>query len=132
MNRFGEETIVICVDFDGTCVTHDFPYIGKDIGSVPVLKEIVEAGHRIVLFTMRSGEHLKHAEDWFKENDIELYGSNVNPDQKFWTESPKAHGNMYIDDLALGIPLTMDTSKSSRPFVNWTAVRAMLKGCGAL
>ena len=22
----------ICVDFDGTCVTHEYPFIGKDIG----------------------------------------------------------------------------------------------------
>jgi len=26
----------ICIDFDGTCVTHEFPKVGKDIGAVPV------------------------------------------------------------------------------------------------
>ena len=31
----------ICIDFDGTCVTHEFPSIGKDIGAIPVLKEMV-------------------------------------------------------------------------------------------
>ena len=44
----------ICIDFDGTCVTHEFPKVGKDIGAVSVLKKIVEAGHKIILFTMRS------------------------------------------------------------------------------
>ena len=38
--------MVIAIDFDGTCVTNDYPYIGKGIGAVPVLKKIVEKGHR--------------------------------------------------------------------------------------
>ena len=44
----------ILIDFDGTVVTHDFPAVGKDIGSVPVLKRLVDNGHRLILFTMRS------------------------------------------------------------------------------
>ena len=46
--------MVIAVDFDGTCVTHEFPKVGKDIGAVPVLKKLVEKGHQIILHTMRS------------------------------------------------------------------------------
>jgi hypothetical protein len=46
--------IEICIDFDGTCVTHEFPKVGKDIGAAPVLKELTEKGHRLILFTMRS------------------------------------------------------------------------------
>lgn len=45
---------IIGIDFDGTVVTHDFPKIGKDIGAVPVLKKLVENGHKLILFTMRS------------------------------------------------------------------------------
>lgn len=30
----------IVIDFDGTCVTHEFPLVGKDIGAVPVLKKL--------------------------------------------------------------------------------------------
>ena len=45
--------MVIAVDFDGTCVTHAFPKIGEDIGAVPVLKRLVKAGHKIILYTMR-------------------------------------------------------------------------------
>lgn len=33
-----QESLYIGIDFDGTCVTHDFPRIGKDIGAQPVLK----------------------------------------------------------------------------------------------
>lgn len=46
--------MIIAVDFDGTCVTYEFPKVGKDIGAVPVLKELVEKGHKIILYTMRS------------------------------------------------------------------------------
>jgi hypothetical protein len=37
-----KESIVIAVDFDGTCVTHEYPRVGQDIGAVPVLKKLVE------------------------------------------------------------------------------------------
>jgi predicted mannosyl-3-phosphoglycerate phosphatase (HAD superfamily) len=73
---------VIAVDFDGTCVTHEYPHIGKDIGAVPVLKSFVEAGHRLILYTMRSGKELDEAVDWFKRNGIPLSGVNENPSQK--------------------------------------------------
>ena len=46
--------MIIAIDFDGTCVTHEFPKIGKDIGAIPVLKELTNKGHKLILFTMRS------------------------------------------------------------------------------
>lgn len=135
----------ILIDFDGTCTAHDFPRVGKDIGAVPVLKKLVEEGHRLILFTMRSnmaeinvdmneveddfvpiaGNYLDDAVNWFKENDIPLYGIQTNPTQKNWTESPKAYGQMMIDDSALGAPLT-SFPNSPRPFIDWVAVEIML------
>ena len=69
----------IAVDFDGTCVTHDYPRVGKDIGAIPVLKALVQKGHKLILWTMRSGIGLEAAVNWFKENDIPLYGIQINP-----------------------------------------------------
>jgi hypothetical protein len=109
----------IAVDFDGTCVTHDYPRVGKDIGAVPVLKKLVNSGNNIILNTMRSGEKLGDAIQWFRDNDIPLYGINENPIQKSWTESPKVYAQLYIDDAALGCPLKMDIAISRRPFVDW-------------
>ena len=117
----------IAIDFDGTCVTHDYPRIGKDINAVNVLKKLVANGHKLILNTMRSGKELKEAINWFKKNDIELYGANENPTQKKWTNSPKVYANLYIDDAALGCPLKMDLSISDRPFVDWEAVSCLLK-----
>ena len=129
----GEEKIrmvnnmYIAIDFDGTCVTHDYPRIGKDIGAIEVLKRLIKSGHKLILNTMRSGKELQDAIDWFKENGIELYGANENPSQKSWTNSPKVYAHMYIDDAALGCPLKMDLNLSNRPFVDWDVVSTLLK-----
>lgn len=133
--------ITIAIDFDGTCVTHEFPEVGRDIGAVPVLKRLVAAGAKLILWTMRSdnvqssearnGKPLsnKHpltdAINWFKAHDIPLYGVQSNPTQKRWTSSPKAYAHLYIDDAALGCPLKVDLD-DERPFVDWAAVEAML------
>lgn len=123
--------MVIAIDFDGTCVTHAFPNVGKEIGAVDVIKTLVNKGHKIILFTMRDLEYLTPAVAWFEKNDIPLYGINDNPGAK-WSTSRKVYADMYIDDMALGIPLKMDYNKSNRPFVDWTGVESLLKKKGIL
>jgi len=126
---------VICIDFDGTCVSHEFPEVGVDIGAVPVLQKLVNAGHKLVLFTMRSNNYdrnyLDEAVTWFSDNEIPLYGIQPNPKQSEWTSSPKAYGQLYIDDAALGCPLNY-SAKIARPFVDWNKVEQILKYRGLL
>ena len=45
--------MTIAVDFDGTCVTHAYPDVGKNIGAEIVLKKLSDKGHKIILYTMR-------------------------------------------------------------------------------
>lgn len=116
----------ICVDFDGTSTTHDYPNIGKDIGAVKVLKKLVDEGHNLILFTMRSGKTLQDAVDWYAKNNIQLFGINTNPTQKNWTSSPKAYGHLYIDDAALNCPLKYDADFHYRPYVDWEEVEKIL------
>ena len=122
----------IAVDFDGTCVTHDYPRVGKDIGAVPVLKALVQKGHKLILWTMRSGPGLTSAVEWFKANEIPLYGIQTNPGQQSWTSSPKAYAQLYIDDAALGCYLKEDKDLSDRPFVDWILVEEALKEKGLI
>ena len=117
--------MIIAIDFDGTCVTHDYPEVGKEIGAVPVIQKLSARSDQIILFTMRSGEHLQHAVDWFAKHGIPLFGVNRNPEQHSWTTSPKPYAHVYIDDAALGIPLHR-TLYHTRPFVDWSAVAEML------
>ncbi len=133
----------ILIDFDGTCVAHDFPKIGKEIGAIPVLKKLTNNGHRLILFTMRAnrenknptetkgikdvtGPFLDDAVNWFKKNNIPLYGIQTNPTQHKWTTSPKAYGHMMIDDAALGCPLTWNNKISHRPFADWDLIEKIL------
>lgn len=120
--------MTIAIDFDGTCVTHEYPNIGKEIGAAPVLRAITDNGHNLILNTMRSGKTLSDAQQWFAENNIPLYGINENPTQKNWTQSSKTFANLYIDDAGLGIPLIRSID---RPYVDWRQVTISLadKGC---
>lgn len=134
MRKLESGKSVICVDFDGTCVTHVFPEVGKDIGAQRVLERIVAAGHELVLFTMRDGEFLDDAVKWFYENKIPLYGINENPTQKEWTQSPKAYCQMYIDDLALGAPIIYEYNdvQCPRGFIDWNEVERILEEKGLI
>jgi hypothetical protein len=81
---------------------------------------------------MRSGIELEDAVLWFAENAIPLYGIQRNPTQDKWTNSPKCYAQIYIDDAALGCPLTFDETLSDRPFVDWKKVREILVASGTI
>lgn len=133
--------MIIAVDFDGTCVTHEYPGIGRDIGAAPVLRALVAQGHHLILWTMRSGKTLADAVEWFNSNEIPLFGVNHNENQSSWTDSPKVYAQLYIDDAAFGAPLIQGLERRvasrtaelaeflrERPYINWKIVReALLK-----
>jgi hypothetical protein len=113
--------MIIAVDFDGTVVKHEYPEIGEDVpGAVNALQALNKAGYKIILWTMRSGEYLDDAVRWFEDRGIELYAVQENPEQKEWTESPKAFANLYIDDAAFGCPLIRPFGE--RPYVDWKPI----------
>lgn len=119
----------ILIDFDSTCVLHKNPGVGQDIkGAQDVLMELVDNGHNLILFTMRSDNDtgLQDAITWFRERGIKLHGVQSNPGQEKWTSSPKAYGHLIIDDTGLGIPLINNEFISERPFVDWKRARQML------
>ncbi len=118
--------LIVAIDFDGTCVTHEYPKVGRSIGAEKVLRRLVDEGAKLILWTMRSdgcehGNMLTDAVNWFKERDIPLFGIQRNPTQDSWTSSPKAYAKIYIDDAALGCPLR-NGFKDERPFVDWDKV----------
>lgn len=137
------ETIV-AVDFDGTCVTHDFPRVGQAVpGAEIVLKALTDAGARLILHTVRGDrdgkaglnelvsqkgdvDYATQASLWFHDNRIPLWALNCNPDQASWSNSPKSYAHLYIDDAALGCPLVFNATIHSRPFVDWDVLLTML------
>lgn len=135
-----ENSMIIGIDFDGTIVDHMYPSIGIPVpGALETMRELEEAGHRLILWTMRSGETLADAVKYIQDNGIKLWGINANPDQikSQWSTSPKAYCQIYIDDAAMGCPLNFisltreqkinpSTKVSTRPSVDWGKVREIL------
>lgn len=104
---------ILCVDFDGTIVEHDFPRIGKPMkGAIETLKELKKDGWVLVLWTCRENDgykidrqFLKEAVEFCKEQGIEFDGINETPlEHEFRSDGPrrKAYGNIYIDDRNFG------------------------------
>jgi hypothetical protein len=113
----------ICVDFDGTIVDHRFPDIGKAVpGAFRYLKEFQKRGAKLILFTMRSEQTLADAVGFCLDNGLEFWGINSDPTQRKWTTSPKAYGELYIDDAAYGCPLHPSPRMGGRPQVDWSIV----------
>ena len=89
--------MVIAVDFDGTITEKNcFPEIGKIREHVEdAIRNLQNAGHKVVLWTCREGKHLDEARVFLRLNGIELDGFNYSPYQ---LQSRKIVADVYIDD----------------------------------
>ena len=112
MNNIKKTTIAI--DFDGTIVTHEYPYIGRDLPyAKEVIKTLIDNGHKLFLYTMRDGDQLEDAIKYCEFNNLNFIGYNKSPQQ--FSTSPKQYASVYIDDAALGCPVIFDPTVSDRP-----------------
>ena len=109
---------IIGIDFDGTCVTDLFPYVGDNIGAASVLRKLADK-NLLILYTVRDGKYLQDAVDWFKYNHINLYSVNYNPEPV--SSSPKLYCDYYIDDRNIGTPLT------GKGYVDWNKMLVLLR-----
>lgn len=108
---------IIQLDFDGTVVEHAYPRLGRyNPGSLEVVKKLHDAGHEIVLNTMRvelqSGLEFKKTLDFVVDNrryikDVISLSYNykkISPHPWILDELGKKE-HIFIDDIAKGIPL---------------------------
>lgn len=122
--RSWQRPIYLGVDFDGTLVEFAFPEIGREIPmAVQTLQECVSAGALLVLWTRRTGDALDAAVAWCEERGLALHGVNSRPDES--GAGPKPGCDVFIDDAALGCPVTIDEDTKARA-VDWIAVRRLL------
>lgn len=118
-NKINKENMaIIGIDFDGTCVTDLFPYVGDNIGAASVLRKLADK-NLLILYTVRDGKYLQDAADWFKYNHINLYSVNYNPEPV--SSSPKLYCDYYIDDRNIGTPLT------DKGYVDWNKMLVLLR-----
>jgi len=100
-----QDRLIIAVDFDGTVVDDAYPKIGKTrIFAFETLKRLQQDGHRLILWTYRSGDKLQESVDFCRENGIEFYAINASfPEEKFDNNrSRKIHADLFIDDRNIG------------------------------
>lgn len=100
-----KRSLIIAIDFDGTIVEDRYPFIGR---IRPFAFETMEAlqikGHRIILWTHRTGQKLDEAIKFCKNHGIEFYAVNKNYPEEIWNDndSRKIVADIYIDDCNLG------------------------------
>ena len=120
----------IAIDFDGTIVKHAYPDVGAPVpGAIHWMKHWQALDAKLILWTMRAdgkqrnGEQRKvltEALEYCAKEGIIFAAVNKGIGDRGWTESPKAHAHIYVDDAAFGCPLI--TPETGRPYVNWAVV----------
>lgn len=98
-------SLIIAIDFDGTIVEDAYPKIGKPmLFAFETLLKLQEDGHRLILWTYRSGSKLDEAVAFCEENRIHFYAVNKSfPEEEFDnTFSRKIHADLFIDDRNIG------------------------------
>lgn len=98
--------MVIAVDFDGTIVRDCYPEIGQELPfATSALKMLIEKGHQLILWTVRTGKTLDEALEWCKKRGVEFYAVNQtfpgdNHHEPHYTRKPKV--DLFIDDRNVG------------------------------
>src|SRR5690606_6417904 len=100
-----QDKLIIAIDFDGTIVDDAYPKIGKTrLFAFETLKRLQDDGHRLILWTYRSGLRLEEAVKFCEANGIQFYAVNKSfPEEQFdYTKSRKIYADLYIDDRNIG------------------------------
>jgi hypothetical protein len=104
MNLVDKKTIA--VDFDGTIVTDAYPQIGQPmIFAFETLKRLLQDGHKLILWTYRTGKPLEEAVSFCKEHGVEFHAVNRNlleEDGDTKNTPRKIHADLFIDDRNIG------------------------------
>lgn len=109
--------LIIAIDFDGTIVEDAYPNIGKPkIFALETIKRLQGDGHRLILWTYRSGKKLQEAVDFCAKHEIHFYAVNKNyPEEEFDGQiSRKIHADLFIDDRNVG------------GFIGWTEIYKLI------
>ena len=99
------DKLTIAIDFDGTIVEDGYPGIGKPrLFAFETLRKLQEDGHRLILWTYRSGRKLDEAVSFCNDNGIDFFAVNKSFDEEEYddTKSRKIYADLFIDDRNIG------------------------------
>ena len=126
----------IYLDFDGTVVEHYFPEIGaENPHAIKVIARLQAAGHEIVLNTYRADidvQHVHEALDFIHSfEEIQQPIKKILPQKleprSFDLDVAKESNQLYIDDIAEGIPMRRNIVLEHGMMVDWVELEKKLE-----
>lgn len=123
----------IILDFDGTVVEHRYPRIGKAVPHAErVLFRLQEKDIQIVLNTARceigDNDSFEASKKYLDDMGIKIHSCTKRKIHPTW--SVPFGEDIYIDDIAEGIPLSIDTGGID--MVDWSEIEKLLEKHGIL
>ena len=114
--------MIVAVDFDGTLCENRYPFAGLPNNYLlSVLRQLKSNGEiELILWTCRTGEPLKFAVEWCKDQGLEFDAVNENLPrivEQFGGDNRKVFANIYIDDLAVDFSIETMESLINSEFV---------------
>ncbi|MFA5423984.1 MAG: HAD hydrolase family protein [Phycisphaerae bacterium] len=104
--------MIFAIDFDGTIVDYDFPYIGRvRDGAIETMTALQQAGHKIIIWTCRSNDSLTSMQLWLNNIGFKPDAINENVDPSLGYAHKKVYADVYIDD------------RSFPPFTGWGDIK---------
>ena len=101
--------MIVAVDFDGVLCRDEFPGIGEpNYEVVSTVREIIDAGHEVVLWTSRADDRLVEAVRWCEDRGLRFCAVNDNAPSnraRYEKEHPngtrKVYADVYLDDKSV-------------------------------
>lgn len=105
---------VIAIDFDGTIVEHEFPFIGElKEDAKEIIQLLKREGHGIIIWTCRTSQNsythvmgskptIFDVREFLIANEIPFDTINHNIPGNGFEPAPKVWADFYIDDKNLG------------------------------
>lgn len=98
--------MIIAVDFDGILCENAFPEIGApDYEMISLVRQLIDAGHEVVLWTSRVDDALTKAVEWCRDRGLHFCAVNENAPsniEKYKVQYPngtrKVYADIYVDD----------------------------------
>ena len=98
--------MIVAVDFDGVLCRDEFPGIGSpNYRIISLVREIIDAGHEVVLWTSRADQRLVEAVEWCADRGLHFCAVNENAPSnraRYEGEYPngtrKVYADVYLDD----------------------------------
>lgn len=98
--------MIVAVDFDGVLCKNEFPEIGPpNYEMVSLVRQLIDEGNEVVLWTTRNGNELESAVKWCKDRGLTFCAVNEPAPSnhemykdRYLVPSRKIYADVYIDD----------------------------------